>query len=97
VPADATFVASLRFTTALHLRIDEIMGNEEDAARSARALNGMLVMARAVTNGTQSDPMTPEAKALKEFGDSISIVQEKDRVALTATVPAGALKGLGAQ
>jgi hypothetical protein len=95
VPADATFVASLRFTTALHLRIDEITASEDDAARSARALNGLLIMARAVTKGAQQEPSTAEAKALKEFGDSISIVQQKDRVALTATVPQDALKGLG--
>jgi len=92
LPVDTTFVASLRFTTALHLRIDEITTSEEDAARSASALNGMLVMARAVT---RSIDKTPEDRALREFADSISIEQHKDRVALTATVPADALKSLG--
>ena len=90
LPVDTTFVASLRFTTSLHLRIDEITGSEDDAARSAKALNGMLAMARAVTRTVNSDD-----KVLRQFEDSIAIEQKKDRVQLTATVPGDAFKGLG--
>jgi hypothetical protein len=95
LPVDTTFVASLRFTTALHLRVDEITASDEDAARSARALNSLLTMARAVEHGQQGASPTPEAKALLDFGDSIAIEQKKERVELTATVPQAALKGLG--
>jgi hypothetical protein len=93
---NTTFVASLRYTTALHLRIDEITASDDEAERSARALNGLLAMTRAVAHGQQGAAATPEAKALLEFGDSISIAQKKDRVELTATVPADALNGIGA-
>jgi len=93
LPVDTTFVASLRFTTALHLRIDEITGSEEAAAQSARALNGLLVMARAVTS---NEVRTPGDDALRQFEESIAIEQKKDRVALTATVPGDVWKGLGA-
>jgi len=95
LPEDTTFVASLRFTTALHLRIDEITASDEDAERSARALNGLLVMARAIQHGQQGASPTPEAKALLEFADSVAIAQKKDRVELTATVPTAALQGIG--
>ena len=94
LPVDTTFVASLRFTTALHLRIDEITGSEEDAARSAQALNGLLVMARAVIG---NEVRTPGDEALRQFEQSIAIEQKKDRVALTATVPGDALKSLGGE
>jgi hypothetical protein len=93
LPVDSTFVASLRYTTALHLRIDEITASDDDAEKSANALKGLLTFARAMAQGQQSDVVTPEAKALKEFGDSIRIERRKDRVELTATVPADGLKG----
>jgi len=92
LPVDTTFVASLRYTTAVHLRIDEITGSEDDAARSANALNGMLVMARAVTRTVDKGADT---KALREFEDSMLIEQKKDRVQLTATVPPDAFNGFG--
>lgn len=95
LPVDSAFVASLRYTTGLHLRVDEITASEADAERSARALNGLLVMARALSQGQQSDVQTAEAKALKGFGDSIQIAQKKDRVELTATIPSDALKSFG--
>ncbi len=88
LPVDSTFVASLRYTTALHLRIDEITASDDDAERSARALNGLLAMARAVMQ---------ESNGLKEVGDSIRIERRKDRVELTATVPNDAWKSLGAE
>ena len=94
LPVDTTFVASLRFTTALHLRIDEITGSEEDAAQSARALNGLLVMVRAVM---RSEVKTPEDEAVRQFGESLAIEQKKDRVMLTGTVPGDALKDLGGE
>lgn len=93
LPVDTTFVASLRFTTALHLRIDEITGSQGDAAQSAQALNGLLVMARAVMH---NEVRTPGDDALRQFEESIAIEQKKDRVALTATVPGEVWKGLGA-
>jgi len=96
LPADTTFVASLRFTTALHLRIDEITANDQDAARSARSLNNLLDLARAIEHVQQSQPRTPEDRAMKEFADSIVIEQHKDRATLTATVPVDALKHLAA-
>ena len=89
LPIDTTFVASLRFTTALHLRIDEITGNEDDAAASTSALNGMMAMAKGVTKVVSGND-----HALREFEDSVVIEQKKNRVQLTATVPGDALKAM---
>jgi hypothetical protein len=46
LPGDTPFVASLRFTGALHLRIDALLPTEDDAARSTAALSSLLDLFR---------------------------------------------------
>jgi hypothetical protein len=82
VPADTTFVASLRYTTGLKLRIDA-------AQRSAESLNQLLYLVRSVVTSQQ-----PANRALPEFFNSIAIEPRKDRATLTATIPPEALKQL---
>ncbi len=94
LPADANFVASLRFTTALHLRIDALTDDPESAVRAARELNNLLNLARTVGRISQPDPATPSEQATRQFTDSIAIEPHKDRTTLTATIPAEALKSL---
>ncbi len=90
---DTEFVASLRYTTALHLRIDELTATDEDAVRSARALNSLLSVARALEQA-QNPAESEQERALRQLADSISIEQHKDRATLTATLPLDALKRL---
>ena len=95
LPADATFVASLRPTgtlSALHLRIDEIAASDAEAAHSAKALNDMLSLARAIQEAQQPDPRTGDDKALGAFAESIVIEQHGDRATLTATIPIESLR-----
>ena len=92
LPYDTTFVASLRFTTALHLRIDEIASSDEAAAHSANVLNSLLTLARVV----QPTQRSPDEDALRAFADSIVIEQHKARATLTATIPLAAIKQLTA-
>jgi hypothetical protein len=94
LPVDATFVASLRFTGSLRLRIDEITGNEADAAQSAQALNDLLRLAKVVQQVQQPEPRTPADKALHDFGESIKIENRHDRATLTATIPVESLKSI---
>jgi len=82
VPADTTFVASLRYTSALHLRIDELTVDQSAAADSAQQLNQLLRLFRTLQ---QAQPK--EDPALRQFVDSIDIAPHKDRATLTATVP----------
>jgi hypothetical protein len=96
LPADTTFVASLRFTTALHLRIDEITPSD-DAARSARALNDLLSLARTIQLAQQPLARTPSDRALRQFAESIVIEPHKDRATLIATLPVDALRQLNSQ
>ena len=89
VSADTTFVASLRYTTALHLRIDELTQSETAAKQSADSLNGLLKLFRTLQQGQQpADPL------LNQFVNSISIETHKDRATMTATLPPEVLKHL---
>ena len=94
LPVDTTFVASLRYSTALKLRIDEIAPSESEAAQSSQMLNQLLNLFRNLQLAQQPTPRTPEDVALHAFTDSILIEQHKDRATLTATVPADTLKRL---
>jgi hypothetical protein len=101
LPEDTTFVASLRFTTALRLRIDELLPTQNDAEQSANALSAMLQLFRSIQNvQSQLNPgrqdSSPESAAVKQFLESIKIVAEKDRATLTGTIPVDLLKQLTA-
>jgi len=50
IPEDTTFVASLRFTTSLRLRIEEVLPTEAEARQSADALGAMLSLLRSIQN-----------------------------------------------
>jgi hypothetical protein len=89
VPADTTFVASLRYTTALHLRVDELTQSETAAAQSAESLTELLKLFRALEQAQQ-----PADPVLNQFVNSIRIEPRKDRATLTATLPPEVLKHL---
>jgi hypothetical protein len=101
---DTTFVASLRFTTALHLRVEELLPTEADAKQSADALTALLQLFRSIQSlQSQMHPglnpgaaSAPENAAVHKFLDSIKVAPEKDRAILTATVPTDLLKQLTA-
>jgi hypothetical protein len=102
LPEDTTFVASLRFTTALRLRIDEILPTPSEAEQSASALSALLQLFRSIQdvqsqlNTGQPQQSTTGNVAVKEFLDSIKIAAQKDRATLNATVPLDILKQLTA-
>jgi hypothetical protein len=101
VTEDTTFVASLRFTTALHLRIDEILPTSAEAKQSADALSALLQLFRSLQSlQSQMHPgpqqISDENAAFHKFLDSIKIAAQGERATLTATVPADLLKQLTA-
>lgn len=94
VPEDATLIASFHYTDALHLRVDQIVHTDLEAAQSASSLQSLLQLLRSVQQAQQPTPRTPEDLALRQFTDSISIEQHKDRATLTATIPTDTLRHL---
>jgi hypothetical protein len=93
LPEDTTFVASLRFVGALHLRIEQIAPTEADAARSAQTLTALLGLFKSIQQG---QPRLPADVSLRALITSLKIEQHKDRAVLTGTVPLDLLKQLTA-
>lgn len=93
LPEDTTFVASLRYVGALHLRIEEIAPTDAEAAHSAQTLGTLLGLFKSLQ---QAQPRASNDAALLQMTDSIKIDQSKDRAVLTANIPVELLKQLTA-
>ena len=92
--ADTPFVASLRYTTHLALRIDQIAPSEDEAARTAQSLNSLLSLVRSIQLAQQPIPRTAAEAALRDFLNSVVIAQHTGRVTLTGSLPPDSLKDL---
>jgi hypothetical protein len=95
LPEDTTFVASLRFLGALHLRIEEIAPTDADAARATETLSTLLVVLKSVERTQmQMHPNTASDASFVELMNSARIEQHKDRAVLTANIPLDLVKRL---
>ena len=94
-PEDTTFVASLRFLGALHLRIEQIAPTDADAARAVETLTTLLVVLKSVEHAQmQMHQNTPADASFLELMNSAKIEQHKDRAVLTANIPLDLAKRL---
>ncbi|MEO6815231.1 MAG: hypothetical protein ABI177_00900 [Edaphobacter sp.] len=93
LPEDTTFVASLRYVGALHLRIEQIAPTDAAAARSTQTLSTLLNLFQSIQQG---QPRTPADASLRTVISSLKIEQHKDRTVLIGTVPLDLLKQLTA-
>jgi hypothetical protein len=91
LPEDTTFVASLRYTGTLRLRIEEISPTEADAARAAQNLSALVGLFRSLQ---QLQPRNTGDAAVMQMISSLKIDQHKDRAIVTTTVPMDLLKSL---
>lgn len=88
---NATFIGSLRWTGALHLRIEEIAPNGAAATVSADSIEALLSVARTAESVLPNAITNPDTKTLL---DSVEIQHHNDRAVLTATIPLGLLQKL---
>ncbi len=93
LPEDTTFVASLRYSLGLRLRIEEIAPTDADAAHTTETLTTLLGLFESVQ---QAQAHTSSDAALREMTDSLKIEQQKDRAVLTANIPLELIKQLTA-
>jgi hypothetical protein len=91
LPEDTTFVASLRYTGTLRLRIEEISPTEEDAVRAAQNLGTLIDLFRSLQ---QIQPRDRSDAALLQMISSLKIDRHKDRAIVTAIVPMDLLQSL---
>ena len=102
LPEDTTFVASLRFTSGLRLRVDEIMSSSAEATKSAEALSSLLELFRTMQkvqsqlHEDRSDGGAQQSVAFKGLLDSVKVIADHDRTTVTATVPPDLVKELTA-
>lgn len=92
LPADTTFVASLRFVGSLHLRIEEIAPSESDAQKSAGALNAILAFVKGLTQPPANVTQPADDANVHKLLDSLTIKQENDRVLITGSLPLDLLR-----
>ncbi len=88
---NAVFVASLRWTGVLRLRIEEIAPSEAAARASAAALSGLLSLGRLAENNLPASVTNTDTQALL---NSTTVVQYNDRAVLSATLPEPLLRAL---
>lgn len=91
LPEDTTFVASLRYTGTLRLRIEEISPSEAEAAQAAQKLSMLLGLFKSLQ---QIQPRNQEDTAFLKMVGSMRMDQHGDRAILTATVPVELLQSL---
>jgi hypothetical protein len=91
LPEDTTFVASLRYTGTLRLRIEELSPTPEDAARAAENLTTLLGLFKSLQ---QMQPRDQSDAAFLQMLNSLKIDKRKDRAIVTATVPMDLLQSL---
>ncbi len=84
MPEDTTFVASLRYVGALHLRVEEIAPSDAEAAKAAESLEAMLGLVRSIET---AQPRAVEDAEFKEALDSMKVDRHRDRAVVTATIP----------
>lgn len=88
---DATFIASVRWTGSVRLRVEEIAPNGASATLSADSLEALLGIFKAAENALPNAITNPDTKALL---NSVEIEHHNDRAVLTATIPLGILQKL---
>ncbi len=88
---DATFIGSLRWTGALHLRIEEIAPNGAAATVSADSIEALLSVAKTAESVLPNAVTNPDTRTLL---DSVEIQHHNDRAILTATIPLGLVQKL---
>jgi hypothetical protein len=91
VALNTTFIGSLRWGGALHLRIDEIAPTEMAATVSSDALNTMVAIGRAAENNLPSAMTNPD---IRDLLNSTDVEHKNDRAVVTATLPVALLQKL---
>lgn len=92
VGANTTFVASLRYTTVLKLRVEELTATEADAVDAAGSLNRLLRICRTLVQ--PDNPATAHTLGVARLLDSVMITAVKNRAVLQMELPADPLKQL---
>ena len=89
----STFVASVRWTGSLRLRVEEIAATDDIAAEQAAQLGTLVTMARGFTAPLSENSSND---SLKELLKTAEVEQKRNRVIITAVLTPSLLEGLTA-
>ncbi len=92
VPVETELVASLRYSGALHLRVEEIAPDALAAQHTTDTINGILGIIRGVASANQAH--TPREAAMRDVLSSVNTVQHGNRAVLTAETSVGDARAL---
>ncbi|HYH00559.1 MAG TPA: hypothetical protein VD837_15600 [Terriglobales bacterium] len=88
-PGGSVIVASVRYTTGVHVKAEAFTTGEDEARRIAEQANAFLSIFRGFSQSMQPQGPDPD---VKEFFDSLKVEQSNDRAILTASVPQGFIR-----
>lgn len=88
-PGGSVIVASVRYTTGVHVKAEAFTTGEDAARRIADQANAFLSIFRGLQQSMQVQGPDPD---VKEFFDSLKVEQSGDRAVLTASVPQGFIR-----
>ncbi len=88
-PANTVVVASVRYTTAIHVKAEAFTASADQARQIVDQAGAFLNIMRGLQ---QSMNLSGTDADVKAFFDSLAVQQYKTRAVLTATVPTGFLK-----
>lgn len=91
IPEDTIFIASLRYTGTLRLRVEQIAPTEADAVQATGVLTTVLGLVRSIEH---AQPREADDADLKRVLDSLRVEQHKDRAVVTGVVPTEVLRRL---
>jgi hypothetical protein len=84
ISPNATFIASVRWSGALRLRVEEIAESAQSAAQTAQSLRSVLDLVHAAENTPPGQQMDPNVRSVL---NSAKVRQKKNHVVLTASIP----------
>ena len=94
LPPDSTFIASVRYLGALHVRIEEIAASSQAASTSAQMATLALSMLRTAQMSPDGEGQAAAAKAWNDLLSSAKVQQKDTHIVLTAKVPEALLRAL---
>ena len=83
LPVDTDLIASLRYSGAVHLRVEEIAPDTLAAQQTAESVGNILSIMRGVAGAER--PHDPRDAAMRSILSSAAIAQKADRAVLTAS------------
>lgn len=86
----ASIAPALPVPGALRVKVEELAASDQIAASQAATLAQLVILAQTISVPLADNPVN---RGFKELAKSAQVTQQRDRVVITATIPASSLVG----